>query len=46
MDARQSYALANPLTRADGNPATMRPLTRDKRHATGLLIRTILAVDR
>lgn len=46
MDARQSYALANPLTRADGNPATMRPLTRTKRHATGLLIRTILAVDR
>lgn len=46
MDARQTYALAHPLSRADNDPRALRPYTRDKRHATGLLVRTILAVDR
>lgn len=44
MKDRQAYALAHPLDRAD--PATLRPLTRDVQHQTGLMIRTILAVDR
>lgn len=43
---RQAYALAHPLGRADADPREMRPLTFDRKHATGLLMRTILAVDR
>lgn len=46
MNRRQSYALAHPLERADGDPRGMRAYTADRKHATGLLLRTILAVDR
>lgn len=41
--SRQSYALANPLNRADGDIAPYRAV---RTHATGMLIMTILAVDR
>ena len=44
MNGRQAYALAHPLDRAA--PDALRPLTRDVKHQTGLMIRTILAVDR
>ena len=44
--SRQAYALAHPLGRADADPAEMAPLTHQRRHATGLLMQTILAVDR
>lgn len=40
---RQAYALANPLNRADGDIAPYRAV---RTHATGMLIMTILAVDR
>jgi len=40
---RQRYALAYPLNRADGDVAPYRAV---RRHAIGLLIMTILAVDR
>ena len=40
---RQAYALAHPLNRADGDIA---PYRTARVHATGLLIMTILAVDR
>jgi hypothetical protein len=43
MTARQSYALAHPLDRAAGDVA---PYRAEREHATGLLITTILAVDR
>jgi hypothetical protein len=43
---RQGYALAHPLARADLGMDLMAPHTRDRRHATGLYVRTILAVDR
>jgi len=43
MDKRQAYALAHPLERADGDLAGYR---RTRRHATGVLLTTILAVDR
>ncbi|NUR80328.1 MAG: hypothetical protein HOP97_03965 [Terrabacter sp.] len=46
MDKRQHLALTQPLGRADGDPRLLRPLTKDRRHATGLILRTILAVDR
>ena len=46
MDARQSYALAHPLERADGDPRAMRPYAKDRTHPVGVTIRTILAVDR
>jgi hypothetical protein len=43
---RQAYALAHPLSRAD-DLAALRPLTATRKHGgTGLLLRTILAVDR
>lgn len=45
MTDRQAFALAHPLNRADDFD-TLRSLTRDRRHGSGLLIRTILAVDR
>lgn len=41
--SRQAYALAHPLNRADGDIA---PYKSIRRHATGLLIMTVLAVDR
>lgn len=42
---RQAYALAHPLNRADGSDDIM-PYRRVRKHATGLLIMTVLAVDR
>lgn len=41
--ARLSYALTHPLDGADGD---LSPYRAVRRHATGLLIMTILAVDR
>jgi hypothetical protein len=46
MDPRQSLALTDPLARADGDPRILLRLRKDRKHATGLLLRTILAVDR
>ena len=46
MNPRQAYALAHPLARADGDPDQLRPLVTERKHATGLILRTILAVDR
>lgn len=43
---RQAYALAHPLGRADGHPSELDPLRHVRKHATGLLMMTILAVDR
>lgn len=43
---RQAYALAHPLGRADADPRDMAPLRHTRKHATGLLMTTILAVDR
>lgn len=40
---RQAYALTHPLNRADGDISPYRSV---RKHATGLLIMTILAVDR
>ena len=46
MNERQRYALGHPLERADGDPRTLARYRGERRHATGLLLRTILAVDR
>lgn len=46
MDKRQTYALAHPLGRASGDPRDLLALRAERRHATGLLLVTILAVDR
>jgi hypothetical protein len=43
---RQAYALANPLGRADSPPGSLRALPHARKHATGLLMKSILAVDR
>lgn len=43
MTVRQAYALANPLNRADGDVS---PYRAARRHATGLILQSILAVDR
>lgn len=43
MTDRQAHALAHPLNRAVGDIAPYRAV---RKHATGLLIMTILAVDR
>lgn len=43
---RQRYALQHPLGRADGDPADLAPLRSVRKHATGLLMMSILAVDR
>ena len=40
---RQRLALSRPLSRADGD---ISPYRQVRKHATGLLIMTILAVDR
>lgn len=45
MTPRQAYALAHPLSRADGSD-DITPYRAQRRHATGMLIVTILAVDR
>ena len=44
MTPRQAYALACPLNRAGGIDLT--PYRSTRKHATGLLIMTVLAVDR
>ena len=41
---RQQYALAHPLNQASG--ADVAPYRAVRTHATGMLIMTILAVDR
>lgn len=46
MNKRQAYAMQHPLARADGDPRIMRQYRAERRHATGLLLMTILAVDR
>lgn len=43
MTPRQAFALANPLNSARGD---ITPYRTQRQHATGLLIMTILAVDR
>ncbi len=43
MTPRQEFALAHPLTRAEGDTA---PYRATRKHPAGLLIMTILAVDR
>lgn len=43
MTDRCAFALANPLNRADGDIAPYRAV---RKHATGLLIMTVLTVDR
>jgi hypothetical protein len=43
MTPRQEFALAHPLNRADGD---ITPFRATRVHATGLLIMTVLAVDR
>ena len=40
---RQAYALANPLNRADGD---ITPYRATRAHGSGLLMLTILAIDR
>ena len=46
MNGRQRYALEHPLARADGDPRTLAQYRSERKHATGLLLMTILAVDR
>lgn len=46
MNGRQAFALSNPLDQADLSPATLAPYKLDRKHATGLILRSILAVDR
>ena len=43
LRARQAYALANPLNVATGDLTAYRAT---RRHATGLIMMSILAVDR
>lgn len=43
---RQGYALAHPLNEVLVVAGALEPYTATRRHATGLLIMTILAVDR
>jgi len=43
MTPRQAFALASPLNRALGDVSRYRA---ERQHATGLLIMTVLAVDR
>lgn len=47
MNERQAFALAHPLSGNQGaDRALMRQLGATRRHATGLLVMSILAVDR
>lgn len=46
MDKRQAYALAHPIGRADHPGDFLAPYRATRRHATGVLLTTILAVDR
>jgi hypothetical protein len=44
--SRQGYALAHPLNEALVAAGALEPYQAVRKHATGLLILTILAVDR
>lgn len=44
--SRQGYALAHPLNEALIAAGALEPYQATRKHATGLLIMTILAVDR
>jgi hypothetical protein len=44
LNTRQAYALTHPLHTTD--PTAILPLRGERRHPAGMLIRTILAVDR
>lgn len=46
MNPRQQYALTHPLDTASADPTVLAPYAQDRRHRTGLILRTILAVDR
>lgn len=46
MNERQSFALTHPLSDPARDQALMARLTSVRKHATGLLVRSILAVDR
>lgn len=46
MNTRQAYALHHPIGRADGDVEQMRPLLASRRHRTGVVLKSILAVDR
>lgn len=46
MNERQAYAHAHPLGRADLGAGALDPLRATRKHATGLILMTILAVDR
>jgi hypothetical protein len=43
---RQAFALANPLNSARIAGSDITPYRAERQHATGLLIMTVLAVDR
>lgn len=46
MNPRQEYALTHPLGAAGGDPAALNQYRAVRKHATGLLLMSILAVDR
>lgn len=46
MNERQAFALAHPLSDPVKDRALMRQLTATRKHGTGLIIMSILAVDR
>jgi hypothetical protein len=46
VNSRQQFALAHPLNEAIVRRGALEPYTQTRKHATGLLILTILAVDR
>lgn len=47
MTPRQAYAHAHPLNRADELvPEVLAPLSMSRRHATGAVLKSILAIDR
>lgn len=46
MNERQRFALTHPLSDPTADRALMSQLTAVRRHGTGLLVMSILAVDR
>lgn len=46
MNERQAYALTHPLTNPHADRALIEQLTTTRRHGTGLIVMSILAVDR
>ena len=46
MNDRQAFALTHPLTNPYTDQALIEKLTTTRRHGTGLIIMSILAVDR